>query len=374
MKHLYIHIPFCSRRCTYCDFSIAVRRKIPEQRFVEAIRKEYKSRKSAGDFDEEPLKTLYLGGGTPSLLSAETVSSIVARIMAAESRGDSKVEVTMEANPEHVTAEVAEAWAAAGINRVSLGAQSFDNEILAWMHRTHAADQIKTSVENLRRAGIGSISLDLLIGLPPALEHDVASDLSQALDMDPDHLSIYSLTLEPRTKLARWVSNGRATLADDEITERDFLLAHDLLAGVGYEHYEVSNYARPGQRSLHNSAYWDGSRYVGLGPSAHSFDGEVRRWNVAPWAEYERAVSGGSPEAGREAISVDQAWLERLYLGLRSDGIGRREMQCIEKDVVGEAERAGWAAWSGDRWRLTPTGWLRIDELVIALTTSAEGG
>jgi oxygen-independent coproporphyrinogen-3 oxidase len=284
--------------------------------------------------------------------------------------------VTLEANPENVSEAAALAWANAGVNRVSLGVQSFDPAVLDWMHRTHIPEHVVAAVRLLRDYGIDSISLDLISALPARLEHDFATDLSRALELEPDHISVYGLTVEPRTALARWIKRRAVIPATDEKYAADFLLAHDLLTFAGYEHYEVSNYARDGSRSRHNCAYWDGSRYAGLGPSAHGFDGAERRWNVEPWASYERLIAeSGDATGGRETLSVEQASLERVYLGLRvSDGLDLENMRAFDPTLVANAEENGWAEVKAGRWRLTASGWLRIEELVTALTTSPEGG
>ncbi len=376
MKHIYIHVPFCARRCVYCDFAIAVRRQIPAAGYVKAVLEEYDFRRSSGRWDEAALETIYLGGGTPSLLPAEQLSELIDHLRDAEASGASLREITLEANPENVNETAARAWVDAGVNRVSLGAQSFDDRILDWMHRTHDSGQTRSAVRALRVAGVDSVSLDLIIALPFELRHNVAGDLRQTLDLEPDHLSVYGLTVEPRTALARWVSRSAVIPAADADYERDFLVADEILTGAGYEHYEVSNYAKPGRRSLHNSAYWNGSKYAGLGPSAHSFDGMERRWNVAPWARYEREMNEtGNPVEGMETLSSSQASLERLYLGLRvRDGIPRKEIGALDRNLVSRAEDAGWAVSTGSHWRLTVSGWLRLDEIVAALTASPKGG
>lgn len=376
MKHIYIHVPFCARRCVYCDFAIAVRRQIPASGYVKAVLEEYDFRRSSGRWDEAALETIYLGGGTPSLLPVEQLSELIDHLRDAEASGASLREITLEANPENVNETAARAWVDAGVNRVSLGAQSFDDRILDWMHRTHDSGQTRSAVRALRVAGVDSVSLDLIIALPFELRHNVAGDLRQTLDLEPDHLSVYGLTVEPRTALARWVSRSAVIPAADADYERDFLVADEILTGAGYEHYEVSNYAKPGRRSLHNSAYWNGSKYAGLGPSAHSFDGMERRWNVAPWARYEREMNEtGNPVEGMETLSSSQASLERLYLGLRvRDGIPSKEIGALDRNLVSRAEDAGWAVSTGSHWRLTVSGWLRLDEIVAALTASPKGG
>src|SRR5437016_2678591 len=265
MRHLYVHIPFCQRRCTYCDFSIAVRKRIPAQEYVDVVRKEARG---IGDADFE---TIYLGGGTPSLLPAEAIATLLHDLTSQCRTPHAAREVTLEANPEDVTPDAARAWRSAGINRVSLGAQSFDDRVLKWMHRSHDAARIGAAVHALRGAGLENISLDLIFALPDELERDWERDLDMALALRPTHLSLYGLTVEPRTPLDRWISRGATHAPDEERYAEEYLLAHRRLTAKGFSFYEVSNAARDGFRSQHNSAYWSGKPYVGLGPAAHSF-------------------------------------------------------------------------------------------------------
>jgi oxygen-independent coproporphyrinogen-3 oxidase len=390
VRHVYLHVPFCRRRCSYCDFSIAVRRTIPAAQYVEAILCEHTLLRAAGEWDGEALDTLYLGGGTPSLLSPDAVADLVRHFLlppapfrAAEGEapptsldrlerdGPAGVEVTIEVNPDDVTAASAEAWRAAGVNRVSLGVQSFDPAVLRWMHRTHDAAQAPRAMGILRRAGFDNVSLDLIFALPDAVKPDFQQDLEQALAIEPDHLSLYGLSVEPRTPLARWTSRGALLPTGEERYTREFLLAHARLTRAGFEHYEVSNYARAGCRARHNAAYWTGAPYAGLGPSAHAYAGGVRRWNVAPWAAYQRRVSRGrTPEEGREVLGQEERRLEAVYLGLRTcDGVDVSLIPASRSGVLDEAARNGLLEVSGRRVRATPRGWLTLDGLVARLTT-----
>src|SRR5256712_605795 len=319
MRHVYLHVPFCRRRCSYCDFSIAVRKRIPAREYVAAVLQELALVRDSSD---GALDTLYLGGGTPSLLPPDAISALLASSLdafRATSLRDA-VEVTLEANPEDVTLDHATAWRRAGVNRVSLGAQSFDDRVLKWVHRSHDAARIGDAVRALRAAGFDNISLDLIFALPTELERDWGRDLDLACSLMPAHLSLYGLTVEERTPLARWISRGAAAAPDDERYADEYLLAHIRLAAYGYQFYEVSNAARDGHRSRHNSAYWSGRAYLGLGPAAHSFDGRVRRWNHAAWETYRRTVAAGLPAVeAEEVLTEEQRELERLYLALRTD-------------------------------------------------------
>jgi oxygen-independent coproporphyrinogen-3 oxidase len=377
MRHVYVHVPFCARRCVYCDFAIAVRRRVPGERYVAAVFREHELRRRQQSWDEEPLITLYLGGGTPSLLPPEHVARLVDHLLEAEgaNRSDPDFEVTLEANPDDVTPEAVSHWVAAGVTRVSLGVQSFDQHVLEWMHRTHTAHQSQRAARTLRDGGVESISLDLIFGLPAELGGDLRRDLDAAVRLSPDHLSVYGLTVERRTPLGRWVARGSVRTANDERFTAEFLTAHDVLTDLGFEHYEVSNYARPGCGSRHNDCYWGGRPYGGLGPSAHSYANRERRWNVRELAAYERALAeGGDPIGGREEIDEAKERLERLYLGLRTArGVPADQLDCTSATVRAAGDR-GWLEQVQDCVRLTPSGWLRLDELATALTTSAKGG
>lgn len=314
------------------------------------------------------LDTLYLGGGTPSRLGGQGIADLI-RLISEFATIAPDAEVTIEANPDDVTAEAAVDWTAAGINRVSLGAQSFSDTVLGWMHRTHNAGQIANAAGILRAAGIANLSLDLIFALPPEVERSWANDLDAAIALEPDHISLYGLTVEPATPLQRWTSAGRVSPAAEDRYAEEFLHAHNRMTEEGFTHYEVSNFARAGRYSRHNSAYWTGAEYLGVGPAAHSFGGRHRRWNEKAYAEWLRILrAGGSVIAGEELIDGETAVTESVYLGLRT----LSGYQVGESDRVA-AERwtkAGWAEIDGDFVRLNPEGWLRLDSLAAGLTGS----
>ena len=343
-----------------------MRRRIPAGQYVEAIRTELEMRGPA-----EPLETLYLGGGTPSRLPADAVTTLLQYVFNC-TPSPYEVEVTLEANPEDVTPDNAAAWLRAGVNRVSLGTQSFDDRVLQWMHRVHDAERARDAVRTLRAAGLANMSLDLIFAVPAELERHWARDLDEAVALDPEHLSLYGLTVEPRTPLARWIARGAAAAPSDERYADEYLLAHERLSAAGYAFYEVSNAARDGRRSRHNSAYWTGRPYAGAGPAAHSFDGRVRRWNLSAWEAYHRAITAGrSPVESEEVLSVEQREMERMYLGLRtSDGLPLGGTYCRSPSLPALLGK-GWLVEQGGRLRCTVEGWLRLDALVSALTGPA---
>jgi len=366
-RHLYIHVPFCARRCSYCDFSIAVRSTTPADEYVKALGTELDSLRP--DLEGTTLDTVYLGGGTPSRLGGLGIADVLATLRDRARISDAP-EITIEANPDDVNDMAVAHWVAAGVNRVSLGSQSFDDAALKWMHRTHDASQIGRAVKTLRRGGIDNISLDLIFALPAHLGRSWESDLVRALDLEPAHLSLYGLTVEAQTPIARWADRGATVQGSEESYEEEFLSAHAMMTAAGYDHYEVSNFALPGMTSRHNSAYWSGAPYAGVGPSAHSFDGATRRWNVAAYSEWIRRLEKGERViGGEETLTEENRAMERVYLGLRT----RRGLDITEGEM-GRVEgwrAAGWALiddpLQNPRVWLTPMGWLRLDSLAADL-------
>ena len=364
-RHAYVHVPFCARRCSYCDFAIAVRRTVPVDDYLAALAGELALRYPRGVGWE--LDTLYFGGGTPSRLGGAGVARMVALVQEHAQLAPG-AEVTLEANPDDVTEEAARAWRAAGVNRISLGVQSFDPAVLDWMHRSHTVDRIEPAVAAIRAAGITDYSVDLIFALPESLHRDWPRDLSRALALGPTHVSLYGLTLEARTPLGRWHARGDVIEATEDRYADEFMAAHRTMTAAGLEHYEVSNFGRPGHRSRHNQSYWQGVPYAGLGPGAHEFDGAARRWNVGAFAEWQRrAARGEDPVDGREALTPENRTAERVYLGLRS--VSGLMLEPGEEDHVAPWVRAGWATIGADgRLVLTPDGWLRMDALAASLT------
>lgn len=364
--HVYVHVPFCARRCSYCDFSIAVRRDVPGDAFVDAALSDWRAELAHAPLAEAPrLDTLYFGGGTPSLLPTPALARLVRELTAVRPLAPG-AEVTLEANPDDVTAARAAAWREAGITRVSLGVQSFDARVLAWMHRTHEADAPARAVSLLKAAGLADLSIDLIFALPTALGRNWTRDLDAALALEPTHLSLYGLTVEEGTPLGRWTARGEAVAAPDERYAEEYLAAHAAFRAAGFEHYEVSNAARPGHRARHNSAYWARRPFVGLGPSAHSGAGARRWWKRHAWAEYETAARTGAPlVAGEEQLDEEALRLESLYLGLRtSDGLPAHDLPAsqVERWIA-----RGWASELAGRVRLSAEGWLRLDAIVAAI-------
>lgn len=376
--HVYVHVPFCGRRCSYCDFAIAVRRDVPASEYVDAIMAEMVTRRIS--LDPGVLRTLYLGGGTPSKLGGGGIARLIegfAHLANVDKFSTSldDFELTIEVNPEDVSVQAARGWVAAGVNRASIGVQSFAPGVLRWMHRDHTPDQVGEAVRILRGEGVQELSLDLIFALPPTVDRSWTRDLEMALSLTPDHLSFYGLTVEPATPLGRWVARGEEVEAPEERYAAEFLEADRVLTQAGFEHYEVSNYGIPGKRARHNSSYWSGAPYLGLGPSAHGFDGRGRRWNRTAYADWLAVVGRGEdPVAGSEVLGPEERLAEGVYLGLRtSDGLTIRDN---ELKTVTQWVSEGWGellrdAASGEvRLRLSPNGWLRLDSLAATLVAA----
>jgi len=362
-RHLYVHVPFCARRCSYCDFAIAVRRDLPVQHYLDALGAELSLRLGAGALEVD---TIYLGGGTPSILGSDGVTALLTLLRRYVSDAPN-AEVTIEANPEDVSQNAVRQWRETGITRVSLGVQSFEPRVLEWMHRIHDAETARRAAGIIANAGFASWSLDLIFALPDHLERDWERDVDQALALAPPHVSAYGLTVEPHTALSKWVARGTISDTPEERYESEFLLVHERLVDAGLEHYEVSNYGRLGHESRHNSAYWSKASYIGVGPSAHSFDGRERRWNAREYQAWAaQAAAGNDPLAGNEVLTAEQRFLEDLYLGLRSSS--GLDVDQVQPEIVEKWREQGWARTERSRVHLTPQGWLRLDALVSALT------
>jgi oxygen-independent coproporphyrinogen III oxidase len=337
---------------------------VPVRDFVDGVRRELHNRTLVDP--DVTLSTVYVGGGTPSRLGGDGVAALLDEV-----RGVATIspdaEVTIEANPEDVTPDATKAWRAAGVNRVSLGVQSFDPSVLEWMHRSHDVPAVHSAARALRQAGLDNWSLDLIFALPPEVPRDWKRDLHELLALDPPHVSAYGLTVEKGTALFKWRARGETAEADDGRYEEEFLEAHESLAAAGYEHYEVSNYGRPGRHSRHNSAYWQGVAYGGVGPSAHGFDGSTRRWNVREYTAWLQLVQADrDPIESSEILTAQDRELEEVYVGLRTTaGLALRAGDEI---LVAPWVAAGWGTLHEGRLTLTPLGWLRLDALSAALT------
>ena len=313
---LYLHIPFCQSRCIYCDFYSTTASSLQEA-FTGSLIGEMERRR--GELSGQPLRTLYMGGGTPSQLSADNLRRIAdaARRLFGVTE---ETEFTVEANPDDVTPAWVAAARACGVNRVSMGVQSLDDGTLRLLRRRHTAAQAREAVDTLRAGGITNISIDLIYGLPGQSEQQFRRDLVAALALPVTHLSAYALTVEDGTPLAAMLARGEAELPDEETTRREYEALTDAAEAAGYEHYEISNFARLGYRSRHNSAYWDCTTpYLGCGPGAHSFDGRAtRRQNLPDLRAY--ITAGGNAPHTTECLTLAERYDETVFTALRTRG------------------------------------------------------
>ena len=328
-----MHIPFCKQACNYCNFHFTTSLRYKKD-LVDAIVKEIDLQKNF--LKGESIATIYFGGGTPSLLSIQEINSILDKIQATfEVKQDA--EITLEANPDDITKSALDLWKGAGINRLSLGIQSFIQEDLRWMNRAHsaalAADSLQLAVKEFE-----NISIDLIYGTPFLSDEQWKKNLDTAIGFGIPHLSCYALTVEEKTPLHKQILLQNTQGIDSDKQARQFILLMNWLREAAYEHYEVSNFARPGFKSRHNSSYWHGEKYLGLGPSAHSYDGVVRKWNVGNNVRYITAINNGLVEGETEALTETQKLNEYIMISLRT-----REGMDLQKIKTNWGEEKVWA-------------------------------
>ena len=338
MAGLYIHIPFCASRCIYCGFYSTTRLDLRQQ-YVDAVCREMEMRTVFGGFaaDSPSASSVYLGGGTPSQLTIAQLHQLFDTIYIY--KVEQNAEITIEMNPDDVTPEYAAVLTELGINRVSMGAQTFDDQRLRFLHRRHTAPQVFEAVRTLRDVGIRNISVDLMYGFPGETLNDWQRDIDAVLSLDVKHLSAYCLMVEEGTELYRMMYKGNGSLLCDEEMERAmYEQLIDRLTAAGYEHYEISNFARPGYRSRHNSSYWHDVPYIGLGAAAHSYDGLCRSWNVSDIRQYIDTINHGELPCEREILDDDTRYNDRIATALRTcDGLDlatlsdRHRRYCIQE-------------------------------------------
>lgn len=371
MAGIYVHIPFCASRCAYCDFFSTLRLADSGERYVEALIAEARLRHS--ELRDEPIKTLYLGGGTPSQLLVALLQRLV--------RGLREVfdltgleEFTIEANPDDVTPEWCAALPPLGVNRVSMGVQSFEDDILRFIGRRHTARQAVEAIDNLRQAGIRNISIDLIFGLPGQTVESWSASVRQAVALKPQHISAYGLTYEEGTRL--WQQRERGDVI--EVPEEQCLAMYhtlvDELQSAGYEHYEISNFAQPGYYSRHNSSYWNDTLYLGLGAAAHSYDGNVRRYNPHDLQQYIDTIAAGETAFQQEELTPWERYDERVMLGLRTArgvdaerlraDFGEQAWQHFVKEAQPHIATGNLTVKDVSRYVLTPDGIMLSDAII----------
>lgn len=383
---LYIHIPFCEHKCIYCDFysiapnETASRSELPTTRFVETLLKELDIRAREERF-QVPYETVFLGGGTPSLLSVEDLKLILDKVTSSF-HITADAEITVETNPGTVDRQKLDSFRRLGINRLSIGIQSFHDDDLKFLTRIHSSDEAKQCVRDAQNAGFDNVSLDLMFSLPNQTKERWRANLEQAMELSPAHISCYSLIVEPNTPLARMVESRQISLLTTDEDASMYELTIQYLAAHGFEQYEVSNFARLGLKSRHNGNYWNHSNYLGFGPSAHSFwssggaEGSVRWWNVSSIVGYlDKLDQGSLPVAGQEHLTTKQLVEEEIFLGLRSEGIdiagfrGRygKDLMAEHRSRLNDLIESRMAIVQDGKLRLTSKGYMVCDEICASL-------
>jgi oxygen-independent coproporphyrinogen-3 oxidase len=315
MAGIYVHIPFCKKRCSYCDFHFSTTFSSYREKLIAAICLELEMRKT--ELNDIPVETVYFGGGTPSLLTKDELFDILHAVRAHYHLVEIP-EITFEVNPDDATEENLLAWKEIGINRLSIGLQSFQESDLTWMNRSHSTQQGETAVRLAQAHGFDNISIDLIYGLPDLSNEQWLSHLKRALDLKVQHISSYCLTIEPKTALNHFVAKGKLSRPTEDQQSEQFDLLVSTLGQAGFEQYEISNFAKDQLYAKHNSAYWNFTPYLGVGPSAHSFDGIQRRWNVANNTKYYQQIGKNQDWFEVEILSVSEKWNEYFLTGLRT--------------------------------------------------------
>jgi oxygen-independent coproporphyrinogen-3 oxidase len=370
---LYLHLPFCTSICPYCDFAVLIGYQERRTGFVEALTSEIRQHR---DEPQLTFDTIYVGGGTPSSIAADQLEQILTTISRELSLSPDPW-LYLEANPEDVTPENIRAWWALGFRTISIGVQSLDDDVLRSLGRRHTAAQAQASIELSRRAGFHTVSIDLIYGFPGHKPRDWQRQLNQAITLAPDHLSCYQLTIHRQTVLGRRQQRGELNELPEPVQAELFLLTHNLLNDAGFQGYEVSSFAAaPSHRSHHNCKYWNHTSYLGLGPSAHSFDSNRRWWNLRKLRHYQAAIAAGRrPRAGEEELSPEELVLEEVMLGMRTyagvdtgrvrDRYGI-DLLAANTEVISRLSQTGLLEQHGPR--LTPT----IAGLAVADTLARE--
>lgn len=342
MTGLYIHIPFCKSRCIYCGFYSTTAEQM-KQAYVDAICREMELRKAVyekeGKDVGKTIATVYLGGGTPSQLSPTQLQQLFDTIARHYDVSDD-AEITIECNPDDVTEAFAELLQSLPVNRVSMGAQTFDDDRLQFIHRRHTSEQVTTAIQRLRKKGIHNISIDLMYGFPEETLEEWEYDIQQALALNVEHISAYALTYEEGTPLYRLLEEGKVKEINEERSLAMYDRLIDRLQEAGYEHYEISNFSRKGWRSRHNSSYWQLVPYIGIGAAAHSYDGRQRQWNIADINSYINHIQQGIVPAEEELLDKDSRYNDHVMLALRTcEGLDLSTLDSDERSYCEETAK-----------------------------------
>lgn len=314
MSGIYVHVPFCKKACHYCNFHFSTSLGLKDQ-MVDAICAESEIRKDY--LSEKNLRSIYFGGGTPGMLSAHETGKIL-NTLAKFFSWDDTAEVTLEANPDDLTIEKLRDLRSLGINRLSIGVQSFFNEDLVWMGRVHDAERALACIGDARDTGFENLTIDLIYGSPASNHETWSANMKTAIDLQIPHISAYCLTVEEKTALSHFIKTGKNAPPDPQKTSEYFDMLMDAMQDAGYIHYEISNFAKPGNMAIHNTGYWEGIPYLGLGPSAHSFDGVFRSWNVANNKKYIDSILSGILPSETEKLTLADQYNEYIMTGLRT--------------------------------------------------------
>ncbi|WP_215235328.1 radical SAM family heme chaperone HemW [Dyadobacter linearis] len=370
--HLYIHIPFCKQACHYCDFHFSTN-TAGKEAMVEAIAKEIVLRKSY--LPDSNIETIYFGGGTPSVLSRLELELLMQTIgehftIAADA------EITLEANPDDLSQSKLEIFFQAGINRLSIGIQSFNEDHLQFLNRVHSAQEAENCVRLAKQIGINNISIDLIYAIPAPDHSILKSDLQKAFELDVAHISAYCLTIEPQTVFGNWLKRDKIKPINEEFAAVQFEILIETLAQNGYEQYEISNFARNKQYSRHNSSYWKQRPYLGVGPSAHSYNGTSREFNVANNAKYVQAIQAGSIPATYEILTAADQTNEYLLTGLRTkwgvnsgklESLSGGKFAMLHQKELADMKKNGWLREESGSLLLTASGKLFADRIASDL-------
>jgi oxygen-independent coproporphyrinogen III oxidase len=369
---IYIHIPFCKQACHYCNFHFSTSTTLQND-FTVALLKEMKERSFY--LGGESIETIYFGGGTPSLLPDAVIAEILESLYRLFSLSPDP-EITLESNPDDMAPERLAVWKEMGINRLSIGIQSFFDEDLNWMNRAHDASQAIRALEQTRKAGFDQFSLDLIYGSPGLSDEKWSKNLHKALSFNPPHISCYALTVEPKTALYTMIRTKKSADIRPDIQATQFLEGIETLESAGYEHYEISSFAKPGSRSRHNSSYWHSKKYLGLGPSAHSFNGDSRQWNMSNNVLYIKGVMTGQAYFESEFLQPRDLLNEYIMTSLRTrEGLDLRQVCALfgeDKGKILELQAAAYIRLKqvenqGGKLVLTRDGKLFADGITSAL-------
>ena len=318
MAGIYIHIPFCKQACNYCNFHFSTSLQLKDELIAAMIKEIHLVTEKANHSSEKELcETIYFGGGTPSLLSIKELNNILASLYSKfEIAKDA--EITLEANPDDITAEKLQLWKKVGINRLSIGVQSFLDQELVWMNRAHSSADSLRCIDEIKNAGFSDYSIDLIYGSPLLNNQEWLNTIDTVINKNIPHISCYALTVEPKTALHKMIAQNKKESVDAEKQAEQFVLLMNQMEQAGYEHYEISNFSKPGKRSKHNSSYWQGKKYYGFGPAAHSYDGIKRKWNVSNNALYIQSLKKNSIPSEEETLTSTQSINEYIMTSLRT--------------------------------------------------------